>query len=37
MCSTRWATVDGVAFLASWLRLPADVLELFLETWTVTR
>jgi hypothetical protein len=37
MCSTPWATVDGVAFLASWLRLPADVLELFLETWTVTR
>jgi hypothetical protein len=37
MCSTRWATVDGVAFLASWLRLPANVLELFLETWTVTR
>ena len=31
------ATVDGVAFLSSWLRLPADVLELFLETWTVTR
>jgi proton glutamate symport protein len=31
------ATVDGVAFLANWLRLPADVLELFLETWTVTR
>jgi proton glutamate symport protein len=31
------ATVDGVAFLAAWLRLPADVLELFLETWTVTR
>ncbi len=31
------ATVDGVAFLASWMRLPADVLELFLETWTVTR
>src|SRR4029077_21206221 len=30
-------TVDGVAFLASLLRLPADVLELFLETWTVTR
>ncbi len=31
------ATVDGVAFLASWLRLPSDVLDLFLETWTVTR
>jgi Na+/H+-dicarboxylate symporter/ABC-type amino acid transport substrate-binding protein len=31
------ATVDGVAFLASWLRLPPDVLDLFLETWTVTR
>jgi proton glutamate symport protein len=31
------ATVDGVAFLASWLRLPSDVLEVFLETWTVTR
>ena len=31
------ATVDGVAFLASWLRPPADVLDLFLETWTVTR
>jgi Na+/H+-dicarboxylate symporter len=31
------ATVDGVVFLASWLRLPTDVLELFLETWTVTR
>ncbi len=31
------ATVDGVAFLAAWLRLPANVLELFLETWTVTR
>jgi proton glutamate symport protein len=31
------ATVDGVVFLASWLRLPSDVLDLFLETWTVTR
>jgi proton glutamate symport protein len=31
------ATVDGVTFLASWLRLPSDVLEVFLETWTVTR
>ncbi|MGH7065504.1 MAG: cation:dicarboxylate symporter family transporter, partial [Stellaceae bacterium] len=31
------ATVDGVVFLTSWLRLPASVLNLFLETWTVTR
>ncbi len=31
------ATVDGVVFLTNWLRLPTDVLELFLETWTVTR
>ncbi|HEY1259363.1 MAG TPA: cation:dicarboxylase symporter family transporter [Stellaceae bacterium] len=31
------ATVDGVVFLTSWLRLPANVLSLFLETWTVTR
>jgi len=31
------ATVDGVVFLASWLRLPSDVLDLYLETWTVTR
>ena len=31
------ATVDGVAFLTAWLHLPAEVLELFLETWTVTR
>jgi ABC-type amino acid transport substrate-binding protein len=31
------ATVDGVVFLTNWLRLPANVLSLFLETWTVTR
>ncbi len=31
------ATVDGVVFLTSWLGLPANVLNLFLETWTVTR
>ena len=31
------ATVDGVVFLTSWLRLPADVMNVFLETWTVTR
>jgi Na+/H+-dicarboxylate symporter/ABC-type amino acid transport substrate-binding protein len=31
------ATVDGVVFLTSWLHLPPDVLQLFLETWTVTR
>lgn len=31
------ASVDGVTFLASWLGLPADILNLFLETWPVTR
>jgi Na+/H+-dicarboxylate symporter/ABC-type amino acid transport substrate-binding protein len=31
------AIVDGTIFLGHWLRLPADLLELFLETWTVTR
>ncbi len=31
------ATVDGVMFLGNWLRLPSGVLDLFLETWTVTR
>jgi ABC-type amino acid transport substrate-binding protein len=29
--------VDGVIFLGNWLRLPSDLLNLFLETWTVTR
>ncbi|HLY65941.1 MAG TPA: cation:dicarboxylase symporter family transporter, partial [Chloroflexota bacterium] len=31
------ATVDGVKFLASWLGLPPDVLNFFLETWPATR
>src|SRR5215468_3648811 len=31
------ATVDAVAFLARWLRLPDGVTELWLETWTITR
>lgn len=31
------AVVDGVIFLGNWLRLPSDLLNLFLETWTVTR
>jgi proton glutamate symport protein len=31
------ATVDAVAFLAHWLRLPDGVTELWLETWTITR
>ena len=31
------ATVDGVIFLGNWLRLPGDLLPMFLETWTVTR
>jgi proton glutamate symport protein len=31
------AIVDGATFLGRWLHLPADLLDLFLETWTVTR
>jgi proton glutamate symport protein len=31
------AIVDGVIFLGHWLRLPAGLMDLFLETWTVTR
>src|SRR5262249_51231746 len=31
------ATVDGVAFLGRWLGLPATTLDVFIETWTVTR
>ncbi len=31
------AAVDGVKFLASWLGLPPDVLNLFLATWPITR
>lgn len=31
------AIVDGVLFLGHWLRLPAGLMDLFLETWTVTR
>jgi proton glutamate symport protein len=31
------AVVDGVIFLGNWLHLPSDLLNLFLETWTVTR
>lgn len=31
------AIVDGVIFLGHWLGLPASLLDLFLETWTVTR
>jgi proton glutamate symport protein len=31
------ATVDGVIFLSNWLHLPRGALDLFLETWTVTR
>jgi Na+/H+-dicarboxylate symporter len=31
------ATVDGVVFLGGWLHLPPSVLEVFIETWTVTR
>ena len=31
------ATVDGVVFLGSWLHMPSDLLDLYLQTWTVTR
>jgi len=31
------AIVDGATFLGRWLHLPSDLLDLFLETWTVTR
>jgi proton glutamate symport protein len=31
------ATVDGVIFLSNWLHLPSGALDLFLETWTITR
>jgi proton glutamate symport protein len=31
------ATVDGVIFLSNWLHLPSSALDLFLETWTITR
>ena len=31
------AIVDGVIFIGRWLHLPADLTDLFLETWTVTR
>jgi Na+/H+-dicarboxylate symporter/ABC-type amino acid transport substrate-binding protein len=31
------AIVDGVVFLGNWLRLPPELMDLFLETWTVTR
>jgi proton glutamate symport protein len=31
------ATVDGVIFLGNWLHLPPAVLDLYLETGTVTR
>lgn len=31
------ATVDAVAFLAQWLRLPASTADLYVETMTITR
>ena len=31
------AMVDGVIFIGHWLHLPAELTDLFLETWTVTR
>ncbi len=31
------AIVDGVIFIGRWLHLPAELTDLFLETWTVTR
>ena len=31
------AIVDGVVFIGRWLHLPAELTDLFLETWTVTR
>jgi Na+/H+-dicarboxylate symporter/ABC-type amino acid transport substrate-binding protein len=31
------ATVDGVIFIGRWLNLGPGILDLFLETWTVTR
>src|SRR5262249_26207900 len=31
------ATLDGVAFLGAWLHMPPGIIDLYLETWTVTR
>lgn len=31
------AIVDGVIFIGRWLHLPAELTDLFIETWTVTR
>jgi len=31
------AIVNGVVFIGNWLHLPAELTNLFLETWTVTR
>lgn len=31
------AIVDGVIFIGHWLRLPQGLVDLFIETWTVTR
>ncbi|MBV8406505.1 MAG: cation:dicarboxylase symporter family transporter [Alphaproteobacteria bacterium] len=31
------ATLDGVVFLGTWLHMPHDIVDLYLETWTVTR
>lgn len=31
------STINGVVFLSHWLRLPSDVLQVYLETGTVTR
>src|SRR5262249_14368978 len=31
------ATLDGVAFLGTWLHMPPAITDLYLGTWTVTR